>query len=120
MRFLGEVSHDQVMRYHRGSVAMVFPSFIESFGHPLVEAMAAGEPIVASEIPTFREIADEAALYFPPTDAAALATAIDRVQSDPEAARKRVERGRERARAFTWKRSIDGLCAVFEEVLREV
>jgi glycosyltransferase involved in cell wall biosynthesis len=115
--FLGEQTHAQVLAQFRGAVAMAFPSFIESFGHPLLEALAAGTPLVASDIPTCREIGDGAALYFPPSDPVALARAVDAVQADPDATRERVELGLARAREFSWKRTFDRLCEVFDEVL---
>jgi glycosyltransferase involved in cell wall biosynthesis len=96
----------------------VFPSFLESFGHPLLEAMLAGTPIVAADIASFREVAGDAALYFPPDDAAALARAVERLRAEPEATRARVERGRALAQGYSWQRSVDRLCEVFHEVLR--
>ena len=118
VRFLGPVPYTEMLRYYRGATALVFPSLIESFGHPLLEAMAAGTPVVASDIPTFREIAADAALYFPPEDPVALARSVDDLLADPDGSRKRVERGRERAAEYSWKVSVDRLCAVFDEVLR--
>ena len=56
----------------------VFPSLVESFGHPLVEAMAAGLPIAASDIPVHREVCGDAAIYFDPFDPNELA---DRIES---------------------------------------
>lgn len=118
VRFLGLVPYADMLRYYRGAVALVFPSFIESFGHPLLEAMAAGTPVVASDIPTFREIASDAALYFPPQDPVALAHCVDDLLADSDGTRRRVERGRERAAEYSWKLSVDRLCAVFDQVLR--
>ena len=60
----------------------VFPSYTESFGHPLVEAMATGLPIVAADVPVNREMCGEAALYFSPFDSRACADAIARVVDD--------------------------------------
>ncbi len=118
VRFLGLVPYEEMLRYYRGAAALVFPSLIESFGHPLLEAMAAGTPVVASDIPTFREIAGDAVLYFPPEDPVALARSVDQLLTDANAIRRRVERGRERAAEYSWKVSVDRLCAVFDEVLR--
>ncbi len=119
VRFLGAVPYAQLLAYYRGAVAFVFPSFIETFGHPLLEAMAAGTPVVASDIPAFREIAGDAALYFPPSDPTALARAVDALERDPEATRRRVTAARTRAAELSWDRSVDRLCAVFREVLDE-
>ncbi len=117
VRFLGRVPYSEILRYYRGAVALVFPSLIETFGHPLLEAMLAGTPILAADIPSFREIADDAALYFPPRDPVRLARLVDEIRRDPARTRARVERGRLRAREFSWSRSIDRLCAVFDGVI---
>jgi glycosyltransferase involved in cell wall biosynthesis len=117
VRFLGRVPYTEILGYFRGALALVFPSLIETFGHPLLEAMLAGTPIVAADIASFHEVAGDAALYFPPDDPVRLASLVDGLQADPAAARERVERGRARAREFTWSASVDRLCALFEEVL---
>jgi glycosyltransferase involved in cell wall biosynthesis len=119
VRFLGPVPYRDILRFYREALALAFPSLLETFGHPMLEAMLAGTPIVAADIPAFREIAGDIALYFEPDDPVALARAVDRLRRDPEAARSRTARGRARAAEFSWKRSVDRLCAVFDEVLAE-
>jgi glycosyltransferase involved in cell wall biosynthesis len=118
VRFLGAVPYRDVLRYYRQARALVFPSLLETFGHPLLEAMLAGTPIAAADIPAFREIADDVALYFPPSDPIQLARAVDRIEADPDATRARVELGRARAAGFSWKSSVDRLCAVFDAAMR--
>jgi glycosyltransferase involved in cell wall biosynthesis len=118
VRFLGPVPYAELLGYYRGATAFVFPSLIETFGHPLLEAMLAQTPVVVSDIPTFREIAGDTALYFPPLDPKALAARIDAVGADPVATQQRVARARERAAGFSWQRSVDGLCEVLERALR--
>jgi glycosyltransferase involved in cell wall biosynthesis len=118
VRFLGPVPYAELLAYYRGAAAFVFPSRIETFGHPLLEAMLAGTPVVASDIPTFREIAGDTALYFPPLDARALAAQVDALRLERGATSDRVARARSRADRFSWERSIDGLCAVFERAIR--
>lgn len=118
VRFLGAVPYQEILRFYRGARALVFPSFIETFGHPLLEAMAAGTPVIASDIPAFREIAEDAALFFPVDDPRSLAARVDELMSEQKATQRRIAQGRMRAESFTWSRSVDALCAVFEEVLR--
>ncbi|MEN8162227.1 MAG: glycosyltransferase, partial [Myxococcota bacterium] len=117
VRFLGPVPYAELLGYYRGATAFVFPSLLETFGHPLLEAMLAEAPVVASDIPTFREIAGDAALYFAPLDPRALAAQVDAVGADPAGRAARIERGRERAAAYSWGRSVDALCAVFRRAL---
>jgi glycosyltransferase involved in cell wall biosynthesis len=119
VRFLGRIPYGEILHYYRGAVALAFTSYLETFGQPMLEAMLAETPIIAADIPTFREIAGDIALYFPPDDAIQLARAADSVRRDPDAAKKRVARGRARAAEFSWKRSVDKLCEVFHEVLAE-
>jgi glycosyltransferase involved in cell wall biosynthesis len=118
VRFLGAVPYADLLSYYRHAEAFAFPSTIETFGLPLLEALAAGTPTLASDIPVFREIAGDAALYFAPDDPSAVARSIDALQSDQEATRRRVEIGRTRSAGFTWRASADALCAVFSEVIR--
>ena len=119
VHFIGPVPYREILAYYRGAAALVFPSLLESFGHPLLEAMLAGTPIIASDLPIFHEVAADSALYFPPTDAEALAQAIRSVLERPAEARARVDCGHARVREFSWARSTDRLCAVFEHVLGE-
>jgi glycosyltransferase involved in cell wall biosynthesis len=91
---------------YRAADVFVFPSYTESFGHPLVEAMATGLPIVASDVPVNREMCGDAALYFPTFDPGACADAIARVTDDRALARRLGESGLRRAREFTWERHV--------------
>lgn len=117
VRFLGLVPYREMLDYYRGALAMVFPSLLETFGHPLLEAMIAETPIVASDLPVFREIAGDIALFFESRSPEALAAAVGMLRSDPAAARERSIRGRGRVENFSWKRAVDELCSVFDSAL---
>ncbi len=108
---------DEVVRclYVRAD-AVVCPSVYEGFGLPLVEAMAAGAPLVCSDIPVFREVAADAALFVPTHDDAEWAAALARVLSDPETARNLRTRGTARSRDFNWRRTADRTLAVWSNV----
>ncbi len=80
-----------------------------------LEAMALGVPVVASDIPAHREVLGDVGHYAPSGDVAAFASALSRaVQPD----RGRLQRGRERARAFTWAKSAELLDTVLHRVVR--
>jgi glycosyltransferase involved in cell wall biosynthesis len=112
IRFI-EVPHEEVVRWYRHAKLFVFPSYLESFGLPLLEAMAAEIPLVASDIPVFHEIAGNAAYFANPHDAQSLARAMEAVLFDPAAGELLVKRGRERVREFTWDRTAAQLMAIF-------
>ncbi|HEU0257151.1 MAG TPA: glycosyltransferase family 1 protein [Microbacteriaceae bacterium] len=88
----------------RQAAALVTASRDEGFGIPLLEAMRAGTPVVVSDIPIFREIGGDAALYAEPGDAAAFAARI-RLLRDPAVRAGLIEAGRKRAADFSWDRS---------------
>ena len=98
---------------YRRAAAVVCPSVYEGFGLPLVEAMAAGAPLVCSDIPVFREVAADAAVFAPPDDAAAWAGALARVLSDADLAGGLRSLGAARSRAFSWRRTAERTLAVW-------
>ena len=118
IHILGGLPYEEVKAWYRGAALFVFPSYLETFGHPLLEAMAAGVPLVASELDSFSEIAGDAALYAPHDDVLALAYAIESAL-EPERAAELVERGNARVAGFSWDASVARLIALFEEVIRE-
>lgn len=114
---LGPVPYERVVSFYRGAIALVFPSKLETFGHPMLEAMIAGTPVIASDIPAFREIGEGAASFFPADDPIALAARVDDLNAHPSHRNEIIAKGRERAAGYSWRRSTDALCAVFREIL---
>jgi len=102
-KLAGVRSYDETWALYREADVFVFPSLCESFGHPLVEAMASGLPIVASDIPVHREICGDAAEYFPVLDAAALAKALSWLMKDAATRARLTARGAERVKEFLWE-----------------
>jgi len=116
VHLLGEVAYDKLPALYQGAIAFIFPSRLESFGLPLVEAMASGVPVIASDLPVCHEICQDAAFYFPPQDVRALAIIMQRLQQDAGLRNSLAQRGQTRARAFSWDESARKLIDVFEEL----
>ena len=93
---------EQLTTVYRNAEVFVFPSIYEGFGFPLLEAMAHGVPSIAARSSSLPEIGGSAALYFEPSDVAALESQLERVVSDPALRAELAERGRARAAEFRW------------------
>ncbi len=85
--------------------ALLFPSLLEGFGLPLIEAMKCGTPVVASDLPVMAEVADGAALLVDPHDAGLLAAKTFAVLSDQHLKSELMKRGLERCKIFSWRSS---------------
>ncbi len=116
VRLLGPVPHDRIASHYQRADALVYVSLAETFGHPPLEAMALGCPVIASNTTSLPEITGGAAELVDPTDVPAIASAIERVVAQPRRRAELVDRGRQRARDFTWSRAAERLLNVLQEV----
>jgi glycosyltransferase involved in cell wall biosynthesis len=104
VRFTGDLPYHALPQLYRQADMFVFPSRAESFGHPLVEAMASGVPQVVTALPVTLEICGDAACYFPAGDAPVLAAQLEILATQPESRARQVQCGLNRARYFSWER----------------
>jgi glycosyltransferase involved in cell wall biosynthesis len=95
---------------------LVMPSLYESFGLPMLEAMACGTPVLASKLPALREIGGDAPLYFDPHDSEGLAERIRTVLTQGTLASDMRQRGLTRAAQFTWHRCAQHILEVMADV----
>jgi len=102
VRLAGYLDEETVRSLHHLATLLVFPSLVEGFGLPVLEAMAAGLPVATSGTSALPEIADEAALFFDPQDPEDIAAQIGRLLDDQGLRRSLAEKGRQRAGLFGW------------------
>jgi glycosyltransferase involved in cell wall biosynthesis len=110
---LGTIPYSQLHQLYASAQVYVTPAYAETFAHPLVEAMANGVPVVASDIPVHREICKEAAAYFPIFSPEGLAEKLVQLIASPETMDRMATAGRARSEQFSWKTHVDkilGLC----------
>ncbi len=97
--------------------AMAFPTLAEGFGLPILEAMAEGLPVIASDLPVLREVGGDAALWFDPLDLHSIAGALSTVATRPEMLPQMAAAGIEQASQFSWDRVARETLEVFKTAL---
>lgn len=102
---LDYVPREQLVALYRGADCLLFPSWLEGFGLPILEAMACGAPVVTSGRSSMPEVAGPAAVYVDPDSAHGIASAVAALVADASHRERLVELGRRRAARFEWSRA---------------
>jgi alpha-1,3-rhamnosyl/mannosyltransferase len=116
--WLGYVSSVDRAHLLAGATVFAYPSLYEGFGHPPLEAMAAGVPVVATTAGAVPEVTGGDALLADPHDADALAGQIERVITDDDLRADLVARGHARAAEFSWARASNEFVTLYKRLIR--
>ncbi|MGB6336946.1 MAG: glycosyltransferase family 1 protein [Thermoanaerobaculia bacterium] len=114
--FPGWIDQQDLPAVYSSASLYLYPSNLEAFPIPLTEAMACGTPIVTSNINGLEEIAGDAALLVDPTDSRDIASALERVLTDPALSQSLSAQGLERSKRFSWDRCVSETLAILEQV----
>ncbi len=117
---LGSVPYSLLHHVYRACSLYVTPAYTESFAHPLVEAMACGLPVVASDLAVHREICGDAAIYFPRFSPEELAARVCRVAASDRLSQQLSDRGRERSQDFSWDKHVAELLDLAANLLATI
>lgn len=117
IKCLGFVSDQETIALLSSATCLAYPSLNEGFGLPLVEAMAAGCPVVCSDIPVFKELSGDAAVYCDTTDYRKLSQALSLVILDKERQIKMRTEGKIRATSFSWKEATQATVNLYKDLL---
>jgi glycosyltransferase involved in cell wall biosynthesis len=115
---LGAIPYDQLHNLYDRADLYVTPAYTETFAHPLVEAMASGVPIIASDLEVHREICGDAAIYFPTFSPEKLAESIGQLVLTPGIAKQMSIRGMKRSQDFSWKQHVQEILKICETLLK--
>ena len=119
IHFTGFIPDEQRDWLYTKTSAYVFPSLMEGFGLPGLEAMAAGAPVVSSNATCLPEVYGDAAHYFNPLDTDDMSRAINEVLGDPALRETLVKNGYDRLKMYSWQRMAEQTHAVYMEALKE-
>lgn len=103
--FTGRISEAELSSWYRGAEATIFPSLYEGFGLPIIESMACGTPVIASNTTSLPEVGGDSGYYVNPLDIQSIANGMKLVTSNENLRSEMRERGLARAKTFTWDRT---------------
>lgn len=103
----GYIEEAELVSLMGAAYALVYPSFFEGFGVPVLEAMKCEVPALTSKDTSMQEIAGEAALYFDPADPSSIAEQLMRIYKDESLRHQLIEKGKKVADSFNWQRTAD-------------
>ncbi len=113
--FAGQVSDQDLKWLYQNSLAYIFPSLLEGFGLPGLEAMAQGLPVISSDRGPLPEIYGSAAVYFNPEDIEEMALVIVKTVSDRALREKLSQLGQEQAKKYSWQRCAQETLEVYKK-----
>ena len=114
---INSVSEEELILYYNCACMLVLPSFYEGFGLPVIEAMACGCPVIASNVSSMPELGSDAALYIDPYDKNSIAAVIVKLIKDKRLRDELIWKGYERARLFTWASTAKKYLEVFRGII---
>lgn len=117
IKFLGYVDDKDLVKLYNSSLCLIYNSFCEGFGLPLIEAMCCKTPVIASDIPAFKEVAGDAAIFF--KNPRQLLKAMENIVKDTSFRQTYAQKGYKRAKLFSWERAFSETFRIYKKVLIE-
>lgn len=110
------IAHDKLVEVYNGAFAFLYPSIRESFGLPLLEAMACGTPVVTSNTSAIPEVAGDNVVYTDPMDIESIAAGMLKLEDESQLYSSLVSKGLARSEAFSWEHTGKHTLAIYESV----
>lgn len=120
VRPLGKVDEQDLVALYNAASAVAYPSLVEGFGLPVVEAMVCGTPVLTSNVSSLLEVGGDAALCVDPLDVSAIRGGLESLLRDSSLRRRCRAAGFRHAAGFSWHRAADQVIAIYDEMARAV
>ena len=115
--FLNLNGNDEILfQLYSNARVLIYPSKAEGFGLPIIEAFSSGCPVVCSNIPVLKEVADNAAVYFDPNDTDSIKENLNKVLYSDSLRQSLIVKGTERVKSFTWNRCAEETLKVYKKL----
>jgi glycosyltransferase involved in cell wall biosynthesis len=111
------ISEEALVEIYNVADLLVFPSFFEGFGWPVLEAMACGCPVICSKTSALPEVAGEAAIYIDPYSETDLKGAIEEVLGNEDLRNELIQKGFKQAQKFSWKKTAQEVLQVYQQMV---
>lgn len=116
LRYPGYISNQDLATLYNAAFAFLYPSLRESFGIPMLEAMACGTPVITSHTSAMPEVAGDGAVLIDPLKPQDIADALLRLEDDDGFYRQQVAYGLERVKQFSWKNTADNYVKIYQSI----
>ncbi|OGL63333.1 hypothetical protein A3C09_03640 [Candidatus Uhrbacteria bacterium RIFCSPHIGHO2_02_FULL_47_44] len=114
VEFVNGPTDVELAELYRNALVYVYPSRVEGFGLPPLEAMSMGIPVAASDIPALREVLGDAAVFFPPNDARHLASVLSDLLVSPEKREQLIQKGYAQTKKYSWQKMALAIQTIYE------
>jgi glycosyltransferase involved in cell wall biosynthesis len=114
----GYLTDTELVLAYNAAMVLLYPSWLEGFGFPPLEAMACGTPVVASNRASLPEVVGEAGVLLPPDDHRGMAREIKRIREDAHWRTSLIKKGRKRSSGFSWEKAAEETFRIYGEVLK--
>ncbi|OFY22830.1 MAG: hypothetical protein A2X02_07095 [Bacteroidetes bacterium GWF2_29_10] len=112
-----EANDSTLAKLYKNAIALLFPSLIEGFGMPLIEAFSMGCPVICSDIPVFHEVANNAAIYFNPKSAKSINEVVNIILTDKQLRSDLIQKSYQREKLFSWNKTSKKTVDVYKSML---
>ena len=117
--YLGKPEREALNQLYSAADVLVAPSIYEGFGLTVLEAMACGTPVVASNVTSLPEVAGDAAVLVDPQDTRAISQGIAQLWQDAPLRETLINRGLNRVKEFTWEKTAEKIADIYQDVLKK-